>query len=234
MNDSPLVIALDGEPGKEGAYGKALAIALAAKDSAWGFKISNLLDDDPGRSITDFRRHGRVFADTKYHDIPGTVWKRIRSILRWKPTIVTVHAAGGFEMLAAAAAAVEGTETEIFAITVLTSLSPEEVWEIRGRSLETTALGDARRAFRAGIRGVVCSAWELHLLRNDPELRALRIAVPGIRAEGEECNDQARTASARAAIEAGADLLIVGRPITGATNPGEAAKNLAAELRALC
>jgi len=163
-----------------------------------------------------------VFLDLKWHDIPNTVAGAVRAARALGVEMVTVHALGGEAMLRAAVEAAAGT-VRVVAVTVLTSHAAGELATLLGRR-EATPAGEverlARLAIDAGVDGVVCSPLEVALVR--PIVGPGRIVVPGIRREGDAVGDQARVASPRAAVAAGATHLVVGRPILEAEDPGAA------------
>lgn len=170
-----------------------------------------------------------LFLDLKLHDIPATVAAAARSVARLRPRFLTVHAAGGTAMMAAAVAALP--DAEIAAVTVLTSLGATD---LAATGLAGPPLDAARRlatlAVSAGARALVCSPHEVAAIRAEvgPDVTLI---TPGIRPPGADRQDQARVATPREALAAGADLLVIGRPITGAGDPGAAAARIAADLR---
>ena len=174
-----------------------------------------------------------IFLDLKLHDIPNTVAGGVRAILALRPAFLTLHAGGGRAMIAAARAAADTAGVDrpkLLAVTVLTSLDAEALHETGvagGPRQQVLRLG--RLALQAGADGLVCSAHEISTLRAALGPEAL-LVVPGIRPAGADVGDQARTMTPRAAAKAGADWLVVGRPITGAADPGLAAAAIAAEL----
>ena len=174
-----------------------------------------------------------VFLDLKLHDIPNTVAGAVRAVLPLRPRMLTLHAAGGAAMLAAARTAAETAGAErpiLLAVTVLTSLDPAALAEtgVAGGPRQQV-LRLARLAMAAGADGLVCSPMEISALR-DALGDAPVLVVPGIRPAGAAADDQARTMTPRAAAAAGADWLVVGRPITRATDPAAAAAAMAAEI----
>ncbi len=174
-----------------------------------------------------------VFLDLKLHDIPNTVAGAVRSILPLHPAMLTLHAAGGSAMLEAARreAGPSGNGVPILlGVTVLTSLDETALHQtgIYARPREQV-LRLARVALAAGLDGLVCSAHELAPLR-DAFGQAPVLVVPGIRPAGAALADQARTMTPRAAAAAGADYIVVGRPITRAPDSAAAAAAIAAEL----
>jgi orotidine-5'-phosphate decarboxylase len=176
-----------------------------------------------------------IFLDLKLHDIPNTVAGAVRAILPLRPALLTLHAAGGRAMIAAAREAAEAAGAErpkLLAVTVLTSLDAEALHEtgIAGGPRQQV-LRLARLALDSGADGLVCSAHEVATLR-DALGPAPLLVVPGIRPAGSAAGDQARTMTPRAAAAAGADWLVVGRPITAAADPATAAAAIAADLAA--
>jgi orotidine-5'-phosphate decarboxylase len=170
-----------------------------------------------------------VFLDLKLHDIPATVAAAARAVYRLRPEILTVHAAGGADVIKAAVEAAPGAI--VAAVTLLTSLRADDLAQL---GVEGT-VGDAVRrmavlAVSAGARGLVCSPQEVAAVRTEVGADVMLI-TPGIRPAGADSHDQARVATPEEAIRAGADLLVIGRPITRASDPGAAAAAIAASLR---
>jgi len=164
----------------------------------------------------------RIFLDLKLHDIPNTVAGAARSVANLAPEILTVHASGGAAMIQAAIAALPNTK--IAAVTALTSLSEAQTKELFDKSPNELVLQLAEVALAGGAPALVASPQELHLLRSAFG-RAPIIITPGIRDQAGSGDDQNRTMSAPAAIAAGADYLVIGRPITAAPDPAAAAAN---------
>ncbi len=174
-----------------------------------------------------------VFLDLKLHDIPNTVAEGLRSLLRFSPppAIVNVHASGGPAMLLAAAEAVSG-RAKLVAVTVLTALGEDDLSVIGLAGPPRTAvLRLARLAKACGLHGVVCSPQEVADIRAALGEDFLTI-VPGIRPAGAGLDDQKRAATPEAAQAAGADILVIGRPITKAPDPVAAAREIRAALEA--
>ena len=171
----------------------------------------------------------QVFLDLKLHDIPATVAGAAKAVARLRPALLTVHAAAGPAAIRAAAAA--APDARIVAVTVLTSLGEADL----GRIGLAGPVSDAVRrlaalAVEAGARGLVCSPQEVAALRAEVGDDILLI-TPGVRPAGAAIDDQARVATPVEALRSGADLLVIGRPITGAADPGAAAAAIAASLR---
>jgi orotidine-5'-phosphate decarboxylase len=176
---------------------------------------------------------GVLFADLKLHDIPETVERATAVVAQAGAQYLTVHTSGGRKMLERA---VRRAETEssgklaVLAVTVLTSLTKDDLWE-QGITL---APGDqavhlARIAWEVGVRGFVCSPLEAGPIRAALGPEAL-LVTPGVRPAGADMNDQARVATPAEAIARGADILVIGRPIRNASNPVEAAREIAKEI----
>jgi len=176
-----------------------------------------------------------VFLDLKLHDIPNTVAAGLTSLLRLDPVpaIINVHATGGPAMLRAAADAV-GNHTRLIAVTILTSLSDDDLAEAGfapGKSTAEHAVGLARLARDCGLEGVVCSSHDTADIKRACGQDFLTV-VPGIRPAGSAVQDQKRIATPRLACDAGADILVIGRPITLADDPVAAAVAILEELGA--
>ena len=176
-----------------------------------------------------------LFLDLKLHDIPNTVAGAVRSLLPLNVQMLTVHAGGGGAMVAAAvkAASEAAVRPQILAVTVLTSLDAAALAEI-GVAGGTTqqVLRLARLALDNGADGLVCSAHEIAPLRDAFGPKPV-LVVPGIRPAGSATNDQARVMTPEQAVTAGADYLVVGRPIFSAPDPAAAAAAIAASIAGL-
>jgi orotidine-5'-phosphate decarboxylase len=172
-----------------------------------------------------------IFLDLKLHDIPATVAGAARAVARLRPELLTVHAAAGPDMIRAAVDA--APETTIAAVTVLTSLHGADLERIgMAGPLPAAVRRLAALAVGAGARGLVCSPQEVAAVRAEVG-PGITLITPGVRPSGAAADDQARTATPEEALRAGADLLVIGRPITGAPDPGAAAAAIAAPLRRL-
>ncbi len=173
----------------------------------------------------------RVFLDLKLHDIPRTVERAVRAAARSGAAMVNVHASGGRAMLEAARRAITGPDAPLLvAVTLLTSLDARALADLpMAGHAEGIVRRLARLAQECGLEGVVCSPTDLAAVRGACGEKFLTV-VPGIRPAGHEPGDQRRIATPAAAIAAGADILVVGRPITGAQNPEEAVEEIAAEI----
>ena len=174
----------------------------------------------------------KVFLDLKFHDIPNTVAEAIRSAARLGVSMVNVHASGGSKMMHAAVEAAAQSESKplVLAVTVLTSLSDSDLQDIgfSGNAL-SQVMRLAALARNAGCGGVVASASEARELRREMGLDFV-IVTPGVRAAGAPLDDQSRVLTAAEAIAAGADYVVVGRPILKADQPLAAASEITAEI----
>jgi orotidine-5'-phosphate decarboxylase len=170
-----------------------------------------------------------IFLDLKLHDIPNTVGKAVEALAPLEPAILTVHAAGGKAMLAAAKAAAP-TQTKVVAVTVLTSL---DATDLVATGVSGSPEDQVRRlaglAQDAGIDGIVCSGAEVEAARKAWPRGFL--VVPGVRPVGGDVADQKRVVTPRKALDDGASILVIGRPITGVPNPAQAIRDIAATLQ---
>jgi len=169
-----------------------------------------------------------VFLDLKLHDIPNTVGKAVEALARLEPAILTVHASGGLEMMAAARAAAP-PETKVVAVTVLTSLDRSD---LSRSGFDRSPGGQVKRlaglARDAGLDGIVCSGAEVGAARALwPEGF---LVVPGVRPSGAEVQDQKRVVTPNQALCDGASVLVIGRPISAAPNPRRAIMDIASSL----
>jgi orotidine-5'-phosphate decarboxylase len=223
-----LIVALDtAEMTRAAAWGHALAPHCGLFKLGLEFFLAN--GPDGVRAIT-----GRpIFLDLKLHDIPNTVAGAVTAVLPLKPRMLTLHAAGDTAMIEAARRAAETAGADrpmLLAVTVLTSLD--------AASLAATGVNDepasqvlrlARLALSAGADGLVCSPLEVAMLRQTLGEHA-KLVVPGIRPAGATSGDQARIMTPGEAIAAGADWIVVGRPITQAADPAAAARGIIADM----
>ncbi len=223
---NPIIVALD-VPAAETALG--LAEQLAPVVGA--FKIGSELFTSAGPDIVRRIRAlgGPVFLDLKFHDIPNTVAKAVAAAARLDVQMLTVHTGGGLEMMRAAeeAARQSGRNAPlVLGVTVLTSMNSQTLAEAGceanvGNQVERLA----RLAVKAGLRGLVCSPLEVTALRQIlPE--HVQLITPGIRTGAEAPDDQKRTLTPREALKAGANWLVIGRPICAAANPRAAAEQI--------
>ena len=231
---NPIIVALD-VPTIE----KALSLAEELAPVVGAFKIGSELFTSAGPDVVRrIRQRGAsVFLDLKFHDIPNTVARAVAAATRLDVQMLTVHSSGGLEMMKAAEAAAQATALQfgnqpplVLGVTVLTSLEDHELKEVgQDADLGKQAERLAALAAKAGLRGLVCSPLELTRLRQvlPPELQ---LVTPGIRGAADQAGDQRRTLSAREALAAGSDWLVIGRPICAAENPRNAAEAILASL----
>jgi orotidine-5'-phosphate decarboxylase len=169
-----------------------------------------------------------IFLDLKLHDIPNTVAKAVEALARLEPAILTVHAAGGREMMRAAKAAAQ-PETRVVGVTVLTSLDDSDLLTIgveNAPSKQVKRLAELAR--ESGLDGIVCSGSEVAAARADWPNGFF--VVPGVRPAGGDVGDQKRVVTPRQALDDGASVLVIGRPITDAPDPERAIAEIAATL----
>ena len=224
-----LIVALD-VPDAQAATG----LVDRLEDQCLWFKVGLELFTAAGPAVVEAlaARGYSVFLDLKFHDIPNTVAGAVRSAAALGARMMTVHAAGGPAMLAAASAALDGVADapQLLAVTVLTSMDAAQmkaagVERAPGAQVELLA----RMGFEAGIRGFVCSPKEVAVLRGLTGPEGV-LVVPGIRPAGADAGDQKRLATPADALKAGASYLVVGRPITQAPNPAKAVEAILEEM----
>jgi orotidine-5'-phosphate decarboxylase len=228
-----LLVALDVDNAIE-----AIEMAVRLRGRVGGFKVGSQLFTAEGPALVRrlIEQGDRIFLDLKFHDIPNTVAGAVKSAAKLGVWMMTVHASGGLDMMKAAKrAAGEAVSAQrrvaplVVAVTALTSLNDRALVEIGVRgSLERHVEELAALAETAGLDGIVASGRELKILR--PQFPNLTIVTPGIRAASAAADDQSRTLSAREAIGAGADYIVVGRPIIAAPDPRAAADEIASSL----
>ncbi len=190
------------------------------------FKIGIRLFTQAGPALVkEVLRYGKVFLDLKFYDIPSVVREAVFQASQLGVSLLTLHASGGSEMMRLSAARVSGTPARLLGVTVLTSF--EDLGEFgihRSVPEQVEALADL--AHSAGLSGIVCSPAELAVLR--PRFpRPFLLVTPGIRGAEDEKGDQKRTASPVEALNAGADYIVIGRPIVATVDPLAAAASIA-------
>ena len=220
---SPIILAIDTPD-----ISRAHALIEATAESVGGFKfglefylrngISTMLD------ITSRYPGIQIFLDLKLHDIPNTVAGACESVREIAPRFLTVHASGGHAMIERAAQTLPATE--ITAVTVLTSLNQGSL-EAMGidSKIAELCLTQSKRAVEAGARAIVSSPHEVAAIRAGVG-EGVTLITPGVRPEGASSDDQERVMTPRQAIESGATFVVIGRPISGATDPGRAAHSI--------
>jgi orotidine-5'-phosphate decarboxylase len=232
---NPIIAALDMPTADQ-----AVLLAEAIAPAVGGFKIGMELFTAAGPEVVRRIRGtgASVFLDLKFHDIPNTVAKAVAAAVRLDVQMLTVHASGGLEMLKAAEQAAEETAWEVgkspplvLAVTILTSLDSNA---LSGIGLDPNVGRQVRRlanmANTAGLRGLVCSPLEVAELRQSLP-RSMQLVTPGIRLTSSPADDQKRTLDPREALSAGANWLVIGRPIYAAEHPRAAAEAILESLR---
>ncbi|HXI71916.1 MAG TPA: orotidine-5'-phosphate decarboxylase [Verrucomicrobiae bacterium] len=227
---NPIIAALD-VPTAE----LALKLVTQIAPAVGAFKIGSELFTAAGPDIVKkIRATGAsVFLDLKFHDIPNTVTKAVSAAVNLDVQMITVHTSGGFDMLKAAEQAAEEAAWKlgripplVLGVTVLTSMNTATLRELGfDVNVEYQVRRLAMVAMKAGLRGLVCSPQEVAKLRQmiPP---AMQLVTPGIRTGAEKADDQKRTLTPKEAIQAGANWLVIGRPIHAAENPRQAAEKI--------
>ena len=230
-----IIVALDTDN-----YEKCADLIKQLKGEITYFKVGKELFTACGSEVLKLIRDAgaQCFLDLKYHDIPNTVAKASRAAFKHGVAMFNVHAGGGFKMMKAAAEAVrdEAEKTGepkplLIAVTVLTSLSEEELQCELGvsRKLEEQVVAFAKMAKDAGLDGVVASAREVRLIKDNVG-EDFVVVTPGIRPLWAARGDQTRVVTPKDAFNMGVDYVVIGRPITAAENPLEAAKKIIEEI----
>ena len=226
------------------SFKNPICVALDTSELARALELAKLLHGHIGMlkiGMEFFYAHGAkgyealgaqgipIFLDMKLHDIPNTVRQGLQSLLKLvpAPAITNIHATGGLDMMKAARDAV-GPETKLIAVTILTSLSNEDLWATgfaRDKTTDDQALALAELTYQAGLDGVVCSPLDLQNIHSKLPRKFLTV-VPGIRPANSSAHDQKRVATPKSAVDAGADILVIGRAITEAADPALAAQSI--------
>jgi len=173
-----------------------------------------------------------IFIDLKLHDIPNTVTSALRGIFSLEPEYTTLHISGGSEMLKSSISLKNElqSKTNLLGVTILTSFDDNTIEELGfGSSVKHSIEQLTSIAHESGLDGIVCSPYEVKHIKETYKNK-LKLIVPGIRSSNDVNNDQKRTLSAKEAISAGADIIVVGRPITKAKDPAESAQKLLQEI----
>ena len=221
-----IIVALD-VPSKA----DALRLVEQLRPEVSFFKIGLQLYTAEGPEIVRavLSKGAKIFLDLKLHDIPNTVARAVESANNLGVQLLTIHLSGGGEMIRAAIGAKKGNMS-ILGVTVLTSATQQTLGEIGiQEQLDRYVLRLGNLGISAGIDGLVASPFEVKFLRAEFGDK-IKIVVPGIRPSGADAGDQKRTMTPREAIEAGADYLVIGRPITAHKNPREAVEKILAEI----
>ncbi|MEI8342245.1 MAG: orotidine-5'-phosphate decarboxylase [Verrucomicrobiota bacterium] len=222
-----IIVALDFPTDHE-----ALTLVDRLGDAVRFYKIGLQLFTKCGPSIVErIKATGaKVFLDLKFHDIPNTVKHSVTSGCGLGADMMTIHLTGGSKMIRAAADGLGGSQALILGVTVLTSSNRETLREVAIESeVADQVLRLAKLGVDNGLRGVVASPLEIALLRQSLGDQ-LTIVTPGVRPAWAEANDQQRTMTPGEAVRAGANYLVIGRPITAHADPAEAAKKIIDEI----
>jgi len=226
-----IIVALDYEKESD-----ALALVDQIDPSLCRLKVGKEMFTTLGMNFVKqlHQRNFDVFLDLKYHDIPNTVARAVRSAADLGVWMVDLHASGGLRMMEEAKRILEpyGKDAPLLiAVTVLTSMEDLDLLQIGiNASLREQVLRLAHLTQRAGLDGVVCSPQEVEILRNACG-EDFKLVTPGIRPIGADFGDQRRVMTPTAAIRAGSDYLVIGRPITKADNPVEVLRSINASIR---
>lgn len=229
--ENKVIVALDYETRKE-----AMQLVDQLDPSLCRLKVGKEMFTTLGTEFVKElqKRHFDVFLDLKFHDIPNTVARAVRSAADLGVWMVDMHASGGLRMMEAAKKILEpyGKDAPILiAITVLTSMEEADLLQIGvNTSPEEHVIRLARLSQRAGLDGVVCSPQEVEILRQRCG-DDFKLITPGIRPEGSQLGDQRRVMTPREAIDAGSDYLVIGRPITQAADPIAILKQINASIQ---
>jgi len=220
MTDPRIIVAIDTFD-----FEKANAILEQLNPDLCLVKIGSVVFNALGKS---FLKHAssrgfKIFLDLKFHDIPNTVYETIRSFSDCKIDMLTVHLSGGEEMLSKAMIAGKSINTKVIGVSMLTSLEEKDSLSLFGNKLEDQISNLFKIAVKVNIDGIVCSPHELEIANTIIGPHSIKI-TPGIR-DIKVKDDQARTMSAREAIERGSTFLVIGRPITQAEDISQALQN---------
>ena len=214
-------------------YSQAINIAKTLDPNICRLKVGSQLFTSSGpKVINELHSLGfDIFLDLKFHDIPNTVHESVKSAADLGVWMVNVHASGGSKMLEASNKALLGYENPplLIGVTVLTSLSEEEIKEIGLKGIQGQVMQLAGLVKDNGLDGVVCAASDTTAIKSKFGEDFLAV-TPGIRPENSNTNDQSRVATPSEAIKNGSDYLVIGRPVTGSKNPKDALEKIYKEI----
>ena len=231
MTDTPPIFCAIDKPDMAEALQLCSAITEAGIGIKLGLEFFNALGVQGLQEVEEKFPNIPIFLDLKYHDIPNTVASAIRAVTQnFKPAYLNVHASGGLEMMKAAKAACP-PETKLLAVTVLTSLDEQAITDIGYQEgIRERVIQMAKLTQSAGLDGVVCSSHEIEAIREACGEDFI-LMVPGIRPAGSDTGDQKRIMTPREAMDKGATHLVIGRPISQADNPQQAALDILESLQ---
>ena len=229
--NNPVFVAIDTPE-----TGRAVELAARIRGDAGGIKLGKEFFTARGphgvRAVLD-AADLPLFLDLKFHDIPNTVAGAVSATLALKPFMVNVHATGGATMMQAAAEAARAAGDArplVLAVTVLTSMGADDLADVGvSGAVEEQVVRLAKLAQASGLDGVVCSAKEITAIRAACGAN-FKLVTPGIRPDWATADDQKRIVTPKDAIDMGTDYLVIGRPITGADDPGLAVRKITAEI----
>lgn len=223
MTKNPIICAVDTDDTE-----KAISLINSVKSSVGAFKLGLEFFCSHGPAgVEKIKETGiDIFLDLKLHDIPNTVAKSIRQVSKLNCFMTTIHTLGGSDVMKAARYEIEECENKPLLIGVTILTSHMDVAELGiDSTIREEVLRLAELAAKNKLDGIVCSPHEVEEIKKNFG-KDLKLVVPGIRSDSDKKNDQARTLSAKDALKLGADYLVIGRPITMAENPPQAAKNI--------
>ena len=229
MTNNPIFVALDTKDIK-----KAEKLATEIKPFVGGLKLGLEFFTSCGMTgLNQIKNVGLpLFIDLKFYDIPNTVTSALQNILDLEPKFTTLHTSGGRKMLTECVKLKSKLNypTELLGVTLLTSFSAEDIKEIgHNLTIKQSIENLAALANSTGLDGIVCSPLEVKLIKE--KFPNLKLIVPGIRQPHSSQDDQKRTLSAKEAMDNGADILVIGRPITQSANPAQAAEEILNEIQ---
>jgi orotidine-5'-phosphate decarboxylase len=213
----------------------ALRLVEPLADEGCLFKIGLQLFTAEGPSIVSHLQStgARIFLDLKFHDIPNTAREAVHSAVGLGVDMTTIHLCGGPQMVSESVAAADESNTLVLGVSVLTSMNDEALRAVGfPHSAVEQVLHLAEMGLQFGLRGIVASPLEIRPLREKFGSR-LVIVTPGVRPVGSDVGDQKRIMTPSDALRAGADYLVIGRPITGSPSPLESLREIAAEMQAV-
>lgn len=207
--------------------GDLIRLVSKVGSQVYALKIHDFYDLWGNQAIEDISGYGALsWVDAKLHDIPKTVELRAKALKKNGADIITVHASGGIEMMQAAMQ----SGAIIYAVTILTSQSEQEIHELYSSDSEHVVMQLALNAKAAGVHGIVCSPKEVASLRSVELLDGLELVTPGVRSLGVSNDDQKRVDTPANSLKAGASRLVIGRQLTAAADSIKALNALAEEI----